>query len=71
MTPNYIQELIEVTEIPYNIRAPIRTIIPKSNCTANGLKSLNHEGNTIWKRLSVDIKTPKSLAIFKIRINKW
>ncbi len=30
-----------------------------------------HEGNKIWNRLSVDIKTLESLAIFKIKINKW
>ncbi len=71
MTPNYIQELFEVKEIPYNIRDPTRTIIPKSNSTTYGLKSLKYEGNEMWNRLSVDIKTLKSLAIFKIKINKW
>ncbi len=71
MTPNYIQELFEVKEIPYNLRDPTRTIIPKSNSTTCGLKSLKHEGNKIWNRLSVDIKTSESLAIYKIKINKW
>ncbi len=70
MTPNYIQELFEVTEIPYNLRDPTRTFIPKSNSTTYGLKSLKHEGNKIWNRLSVDIKTSDSLDIFKIKINK-
>ncbi len=57
--------------IPYNLRDPIRSIIPKSNSTTySGLKSLKHEGNQIWNRLSVDIKTSESLAIFKIKINK-
>ncbi len=56
MTPNYIQELFEVKEIPYNLRDPTRTIIPKSNSTTYSLKSLKHEGNKIWNRLSVDIK---------------
>ncbi len=40
MTRNYIQELFEVKEIPYNLRDPTRTIIPKSNSTRYGLKSL-------------------------------
>ncbi len=61
MTPNYMQELFEVKEIPYNLRDPTRTIIPKSNSTTYGLKSLKHEGNKIWNRLSVDIKTWESL----------
>ncbi len=65
MTPNYIQELIEVKEIPYNLRDPTRTIIPKSNSTY-GLKSLKHEGNKIWNRLSGNIKTLEILSIFKI-----
>ncbi len=52
-------------EIPYNQRDPSRTIIPKSNSTTYGLKSPNHEGN----RLSVDIKTSESLAIFMRKIN--
>ncbi len=30
-----------------------------------------HDGNTIWKRLSVDIKTPESLTIVWIKLNKW
>ncbi len=71
MTPNYIQELFEVKEIPYNLRNLTRTIIPKSNSTTFGLKSLKHEGNKIWNLLLVDIKTSDSLAIFKIKINKW
>ncbi len=71
MTPNYIQELVEVKEIPYNLRDPTRTIILKSNSTTDGLKSLKHEGNKIWNGLLVDIKTSESLAIFKIKINKW
>ncbi len=42
MTPNYLQELFEVKEILYNLRDPTRTIIPKSNSTTYGLKSLKH-----------------------------
>ncbi len=38
MTPNYIQELFEVKEIPYNLKDLTRTIIPKSNSTTYGLK---------------------------------
>ncbi len=34
MTLNYIQDVFEVKEIPYNLRDPIRTIIPKSNSMA-------------------------------------
>ncbi len=71
MTPNCIQELFEEEEIPYNLRDHIRTIIPKSNSTTYGLKSLKYEGNKIWNRLSVDIKTSESLASFTIKINKW
>ncbi len=67
MTPNYIQELFEVKEISYNLRDPTKTIIPKSNSTTYGLKSLKHERNKIWNRWSVDIKTMESLAIFKIK----
>ncbi len=40
LTPNYIQELSDVKEIPYILRYPTRTIIPKSNSTTYGLKSL-------------------------------
>ncbi len=47
-----------------------RTIIPNSNSTTYGLKSLKHEGNKIWNQLAVDIKTSEILAIFKIKINK-
>ncbi len=43
MTPNYMQELFEVKEIAYNLRDHTRTIIPKSNSTTYGLKSLKHE----------------------------
>ncbi len=57
--------------MPYNLRDPTRTIIPKSNSTTYGIKSLKHEGNKIWNQLQADIKTLKSLAIFKIKINKW
>ncbi len=71
MTPNYIQEVFEVNEIPYNLTNPTRTIIPKSISTTYGLKSLKHERNKIWNQLPVDIKTSESLDIFKIKINKW
>ncbi len=72
MTPNYTLEYFEVKEIPYNLRDPIRTIIPKSNSTFTiyGLKSPQHEGNKIQNQLPVDIKTSESIAIFKIIINK-
>ncbi len=39
-------------------------IIPKSNSTIYGLKSLKHEGNKIWIRLSVDIKTSEVPSYF-------
>ncbi len=71
MTPNYIQELFEVKEIPYYLRDPTKTIIPKFNSTTYGLKSHKYEGNKILNRFQVDIKTSESLAIFKIKINKW
>ncbi len=51
MTPNYIQEL------PYNLRNPTRTIIPKSNSTIYVLNSLTHEGNKIWNRLNIREKS--------------
>ncbi len=60
MTPNYIQELFEVKEIPYSLRDPTRTIIPKSNSTTYRLKSFKHKGNKIWNMLPVDIKTEPS-----------
>ncbi len=66
MTPNYIQELFEVKEIPYNLRNPTRTIIPKSNSTIYVLNSLTHQGNKIWNRLNIREK-----SYFKIKINKW
>ncbi len=50
MTPNYIQELFEVKEIPYNLRNPTRIITSKSNSTTYCLKSLKHEGNKIRNR---------------------
>ncbi len=62
MTPNYIQELFEVKEIPYNLRDRTRTIIPKSTSTTYGLKSFKHEGNQIWNRLPVDIKEMENIA---------
>ncbi len=65
MTPNYIQELFEVKEIPYNLKDPTRTIMLKSNSTTYVLKSLQHEGNKIWNRLIVDLKTSESLAILR------
>ncbi len=64
ITLNYIQELFEVKEIPYNLGDPSRTIIPQSNTTTYGLKSFKHEGNKIWNWSLVDIKTSESLAIF-------
>ncbi len=70
-TSSYILELPEVKQKPYNLRDPSRTIIPKSNSTTYGLKSRRHEGNTIWNRLLVNIKTLHSLAIFKREISKW
>ncbi len=70
MTPNSIQELFEVKQIPYNLGDLTRTIISNSKSTTYGLKFLKHEGNTIWNRLSVDIKTSESLTILKIQINK-
>ncbi len=64
MTPNYIQELFEGKEIPYNLRDPTRTIVPKSYSTTYGLKSFKHQANKILNRFSVDIKTLKSLSYF-------
>ncbi len=45
MTPNYIQELFEVKEIPYNLRDPTRTIIPKSNCLVTWWRVLYYMGD--------------------------
>ncbi len=52
----WLQELFEVKEIPYNLRDPTRTIIPKSNSTTYVLKPLKHKRNKISNLLLVDIK---------------
>ena len=70
MSPKYIQELFNVKNTTYGLRDNSRTTVPKCKTTTYGLKSLKFEGNNIWNKLPVHIKTSQSLSTFKDNIRK-
>ena len=70
MSPRYIQELFNVKDTMYDLRDGNRTTVPKCKTTTYGLKSLKFEGNNIWNKLPVNIKSSVSLSTFKDKIRK-
>ena len=70
MSPKYVQELFNIKTTTYSLRDNNRTTVPKRKTTTYGLKSLKFEGNNIWNKLPVYIKSAESLNAFKEKIRK-
>ena len=55
--------------VEYDLRIKILCDLPPARSQRFGINSLKLKGSLLWNRLSDQIKTAKSLAIFKQKLN--
>ena len=66
-----MNDLFELNETPYNFRDPFKLKQPEFSNKTFGFRSFSYYGSKLWNSLPVEIKSSKTLPIFKTRITKW
>ncbi len=69
--PDYVKDIFNVKENPYNMRNTRPLIQPNYNTVTYGRNSIKYKGAMIWNKLPNDIKEALSLKQFKNMIKKW
>lgn len=54
--PTYIQDIVQIKDLIYNLRDPVRTKVPKYSNVTYGMKSIRFLGNKLWNNLPINIK---------------
>ena len=71
LSPSFMSELFAIKEMKYNLRNQ-NALIYKKPCTSSyGMGSISHLGPKIWDQVPNELKSSKSLNIFKAKIKKW
>ena len=71
LNPPYMWGLVTKKVVEYDFRIKILCKLPPAIPQRFGTNSLKFKGSLLWNSLSDDIKTAKSLAIFKQKIKSW
>ena len=71
LNPAYMNDLFELNETPYNFRDPFKLKQLEFSNKTFGFRSFSYYGSKLWNSLPVEIKSSKTLPIFKTRITKW
>ena len=65
LNPLYLLDLLTKKVVEYDFRIKILCKLPPARSQRFGTNSLKFKGSLLWNSLSDEIKTAKSLAIFK------
>ena len=68
LNPPYMWDLFTKKVVEYDFRIKILCKLPPARSQRFGTNSLKFKGSLLWNSLSDEIKTAKSLAIFKQKI---
>ena len=71
MSPEYINDLVEIKTSTYNFRAEKQTEVPRVNKTRHGLRSFRSEAARVWNRLPNELQVAESYPQFRRLIHSW
>ena len=71
LNPLYLNELFEINDTGYNLRDSHRFKQNKFETRTFGYRSFRYYGSKLWNSIPTEIKSAKSLYIFKSKITEW
>ena len=71
LNPLYLNELFEVNDTGYSLRDSHRFKQNKFETKTFGYRSFRYYGSKLWNSIPTEIKSAKSLYIFKSKITEW
>ena len=71
MSPEYINDLVEIKTSTYNFRAEKQAEVPQVNTTRYGLRSFRSETAPVWNRLQNKLQIAESYPQFQRLIHSW
>ena len=57
-------------DVPHNSRENSSLALPKAKATSHGMDTIRFIGKTLWQRLSIEMKEPRSLEIFNQKLHQ-
>ena len=71
MSPEYINDLVEIKTSTYNFRAEKQAEVPRVNTTRYGLRSFRSEAARVWNSLPNEMRVAESYPQFRRLIHSW
>ena len=71
LSPDIVREIFQERSVPYNLRSDNNFASCHVNSVYHGTESLSFLGPKIWEQVPPELKSLKSLDIFKTQIKKW
>ena len=71
VSPEYINDLVEIKTSTYNFRAEKQAEGPRVNTTRYGLRSFNSEVARVWNSLPNELRVAESYPQFRRLIHSW
>ena len=71
LNPPHMWDLFTKKVVEYDFRIKIFCKLPPARLQRFVTNSLKFKGSLLWNSISVEIKTAKSLAIFKQKVKSW
>ena len=71
MSPEYINDLVEIKTSTYNFRAEKQAEVPRVNTTRYGLRSFRSEAARVWNSLPNEMWVAESYPQFRRLIHSW
>ena len=71
MSPEYINDLVEIKTSTYNFRAEKQAEVPRVNTTRYGLRSFRSEAARVWNSLPNEMRVAESYPQFRRLVHSW
>ena len=71
LSPEYINDLVNIKSSSYNFRAERQAEIPRVNTTRYGLRSFRSEAARVWNSLPNELRVAESYPQFRRLIRSW
>ena len=71
LNPQYLNELFCLKDTNYNFRDSLKLKQDRFDTMKSGYKSFKYYGSKLWNAIPIEIKSAKSLNIFKRKITEW
>ena len=71
MSPEYINDLVEIKTLTYNFREKEQAEVPRVKTTRYGLRSFRSEAARVWNRLPNELRVAESYPQFRRLIHSW